>query len=165
MLLSEVLPDYDVRTRATLALVAPPEVVREAVRSTTLGELRLSRHLFTLRGLPSARSRSFLELEGFRTLAELPDELVVGAVGKPWSPRGGLVPGADPRTFAKPGYAVMALNVTYDGVTLATETRVRCTDASAHRRFRLYWIAVGPFSGIIRREWLRAIRRRVRSAV
>jgi hypothetical protein len=164
MLLSDVLPEYDVRTRNSLELVAPSERVWEAIRSTTLGELRVARHLFRLRGLPSRRDRAFLELEGFRPLAEdTGRELVVGAVGQPWSPRGRLVRGADPRTFDEAGYALMALNVTYDGATLATETRVRCTDARARRRFRLYWVVVGPFSGIIRSDWLRAVARRATS--
>ncbi len=164
MLLSDVLPDYDVRTRNSLALAAPEDHVWEAIRSTTLAELRVARHLFRIRGLPSGPDRAFLELEGFRRLAEAPGrELVVGAVGKPWSPRGGLVHGGDPRTFVDAGYALMALNVTYNGATLATETRVRCTDASARLRFRIYWLAVRPFSGIIRNDWLRAIARRATS--
>lgn len=87
-------------------------------------------------------------------------ELVVGAVGKPWTPSGGLVRGADVATFARPGFARMALNVTLDDGTLATETRVRCTDARSRLLFRLYWLVVKPFSVLVRAEWLRAVKRR-----
>ena len=161
MLLSEVLPEYDVRKRHAIRLDAPPDRVWDAIHETTLGDLRVARTLFRLRGLPSARDRGILELEGFQRLAEAPGrELVVGAVGKPWSPRGGLVRGADPRTFREPGYALMAFNITHDGTTLATETRVLCTDSGSRRLFRLYWLVVGPFSGIVRNDWLRAIERR-----
>lgn len=161
MLLSEVLPEYDVRKRHGIGLDAPPDRVWAAIRDTTLGELRVARVLFRLRGLPSARDRGILDLEGFQPLAEVAErELVVGAVGKPWLPRGGLVRGADPRTFREPGYALMALNITYDGTTLATETRVLCTDLRSRALFRSYWLVVGPFSGVVRKDWLRAIQRR-----
>jgi hypothetical protein len=161
MLLSEVLPDYDVRKRRAIGLAAPSERVWDAIHETTLGELRVARALFRLRGLPSDRERGILDLEGFQRLGEDPPrELVVGGVGKPWSPRGGLVRGADPRTFRDPGNALKALNITHDGTTLATETRVLCTDSRSRALFRLYWLAVGPFSSIVRDDWLRAIARR-----
>jgi hypothetical protein len=158
MRLSEVLPEYDVRKRRSIVLEAPSERVWDAIHETTLGELRIARALFRLRGLPSAPDRGILELDGFQRLVEdPPHELVVGAVGRPWSPRGGLVHGADPRTFREPGYALMVLNITHDGTTLATETRVLCTDSRSRRLFRLYWLVVGPFSGVVRNDWLRAI--------
>jgi hypothetical protein len=164
MLLSEVLPEYDVRKRYGIGLDAPPDRVWAAIRDTTIGELRFARVLFRLRGLPSGRDRGILDLEGFQPLAEDAErELVVGAVGTPWSPRGGLVRGADPRTFRQPGYALMAFNISYDGATLATETRVLCTDPRSRTLFRSYWLVVGPFSGVVRKEWLRAIETRARA--
>ena len=164
MLLSEVLPDYDVRKRHTVELEAPPERVFDAVRATTLGEMPIVRALFRLRGLPAPPDRRLLELEGFAQVAEDPGrELVVAAVGKPWTLRGGLRRDADVRTFADEGYARIVLNVHYDGRTLSTETRVRCTDARSRRRFRRYWLVIGPFSGLIRRAWLRTIARRAHS--
>jgi hypothetical protein len=39
---------------------------------------------------------------------------------------------------------------------LSTETRVQAVDDAALRAFRRYWRVVGPFSGLIRRRWLRA---------
>lgn len=39
------------------------------------------------------------------------------------------------------------------GSKLVTETRV----ADANLAFRVYWLVVGPFSGLIRRRWLRAV--------
>jgi hypothetical protein len=30
-------------------------------------------------------------------------------------------------------------------------------DDRARRAFRRYWLVVGPFSGLIRRRWLRAV--------
>jgi hypothetical protein len=43
---------------------------------------------------------------------------------------------------------------------LETETRICATGPKAKRRFAAYWLVVGPGSGLIRRELLRAIARR-----
>ena len=160
-LLDAVIPRWDVRTRRSIDIDAPPARIWRALHETAMRETRISRLLFRIRGLPSAGDRGILDLEGFTRIAEEPErELVVGAVGRPWAPRGGLVAGADVATFDRPGYARMALNVTLDGGRLATETRVRCTDPRSRRLFRLYWLVVGPFSRVVRAEWLGAIKRR-----
>lgn len=69
----------------------------------------------------------------------------------------------DFRVFAEPGYAKMALNFAFDGDTLSTETRVLLTDEASRRAFRRYWLVIRPFSGLIRRLWLRGIDRRARA--
>lgn len=47
-----------------------------------------------------------------------------------------------------------------DGARLETETRIYLTDASARRRFGAYWLVIRPFSGLTRRGWLRAAKKR-----
>lgn len=47
-----------------------------------------------------------------------------------------------------------------DGTLLATETRVFLTDERSRRRFAAYWLVVRPFSGLVRRSWLAAAKRR-----
>jgi hypothetical protein len=42
---------------------------------------------------------------------------------------------------------------------LVTETRVACVDAASRRWFRLYWLVVRPFSGVIRKAMLSAVAR------
>ncbi len=49
-------------------------------------------------------------------------------------------------------------------IASAERAPAAATDAAARRRFRLYWLAIRPFSGLIRRLWLRAIKRRAESA-
>lgn len=159
--LDRVIPQWDMRTLRSIDIDAAPARIWRAMHETTMRETRIARMLFRIRGLPSAADRSILELEGFATIADEPErELLVGAVGKPWTLRGGLVAGAGVATFDLPGYARMALNVTLAGATLATETRVRCTDGRSRVLFRLYWLVVGPLSGVVRDDWLRAIKRR-----
>jgi hypothetical protein len=164
-LLSEVLPEYDFRERHARRIDAPPERVFAAVRELSADDTPAVRLLFRLRGLRGDTARPIfdqMERFGFEILAEEPGrELVVAAIGQPWKLRGGARPrGVDFRTFAEPGYAKMALNWRLVDGTLTTETRVQLTDGTARRSFRRYWLVVRPFSGLIRRAWLRAIARR-----
>ena len=138
--------------------------------------------LMALRGLPRLLTRrpgfrpdssaplldEFLKV-GFVLLGERAGaEIAVGAVGRFWRPAGNEpmpMRGRDDFVaFAEPGYAKMALDLRAvpdgDGARLETETRIYLTDASARRRFGAYWLLIRPFSGLVRRSWLRAARRR-----
>jgi hypothetical protein len=44
-------------------------------------------------------------------------------------------------------------------IILETETRIYCPDESSRKKFGRYWKIIKPFSGLIRMEMLRAIRR------
>jgi hypothetical protein len=163
--LDEVLPEYHHRERHSTHVVAPPQQVFAAIRSVTLAEMPLARLLMRARGMHAGPAAPVLDeaLRTFRILADEPGrELVIGSIGQPWRLHGGARPDAasDFRGFREPGYAKMALSFRLDGATLSTETRVLLTDARARRRFRLYWLAIRPFSGLIRRVWLHAIARR-----
>ena len=104
----------------------------------------------------------------FLPLAAEPDrELVVGTVvvaPRGWRRAEAATPEAF-RTLAAPGFARAAMNfrVVPDGrggSIVSTETRVHATDAPSRRRFAAYWRVIYPGSAIIRRSWLRAVRRR-----
>jgi hypothetical protein len=107
------------------------------------------------------------ERAGFHVVAErVPEELVVGLLGKFWTARGALCTTLSMEDFQKGppnGYALAGWNFTVaarpDGRTeLATETRVWCAE-DARLKFRAYWLVVRPGSGLIRRSMLGAIRR------
>ena len=184
MLIDRFLPAGEVSSRHEVEVRALAERAWAAARSLDLAGSPVVRALFALRSLPGIFSRKSaarrglgLDIEGllktgFVILAEAPgEEIVLGLVGRFWTPSGGIVR-VDPTEFAafdRPGYAVAAWNFTVHGpaagpVRLATETRVRLTDSSSRRRFRAYWTIVGPFSGLIRREMLRTIRNAAESA-
>ncbi len=108
------------------------------------------------------------ESNGFLCLAETEHEVVYGQAGRFWSPneRAALV---SPRTIEEfrglsdPRFAVAAMNIAVEALApartrLFTETRVRCLGASSRRRFRLYWLVIRPFSGLLRRAMLRGIK-------
>ena len=186
------MPQYDVVERHRIIVRAPPGVVFGAIREANLAGGGVTSLLLALRAAPAAlvaiarspraawaeyldraagrhrgvRLQDF-EKAGFRVVAErAPDELVIGLLGRFWTPRGGLRAEVTADTFhAGPpkGYALAGWNFTVavrpDGSSeLRTETRVWCA-ADARWKFRLYWLAVRLGSGLIRREMLRAIRR------
>jgi hypothetical protein len=170
MLIDEFLPRYDVAERHAMEVRAPVEQVWEAIVNLDMSQSRVIRGLFRLRGMPPASfTLRGLQRVGFVLLGEEPNrEMVLGLVGKFWTPRGDLqrvdVDGF--RAFNKEGYAKAAWNFALapqvDGtVRVTTETRVLCLDERSRRRFRLYWLVIGPFSGWIRREALGIIREAV----
>jgi hypothetical protein len=164
--LTDALPVYHHHERHTILVSATPERALAAAREARLEDVPLVRVLFRLRGLraaPRGPVWDALLAQGFQMLGD--DTLVL--VGKPWSPRGSLRAVADFVAFAEPGYAKMAMDLRAvpdgDGARLETETRIFLTDASARRRFRAYWLVIRPFSGLVRRAWLRAAKRRAES--
>ena len=104
---------------------------------------------------------------GFVLLGEnAPDEIAIGVIGKFWKLSGGRFceDAANFAAFDRPGYAKAVWNFSLVDLganitRLATETRVVCSDSASRVRFRVYWALIGPFSGLIRREVLRAIKR------
>ena len=181
MPLDDHLPDYHWNEVHSTQVAAPPNRVLAAVRELTAREVPLIVALMAMRRMPEAiRRRSAGRLRrgldgpilhgmtsgGFMLLAERPDELVFGVVGRFWTTDGGIepVPAAGFAAFDSPGFAKGAMNFhahpAGGGTLLTTETRIQATDDCARRSFGRYWRLIGPFSALIRRAWLRAIRRR-----
>jgi hypothetical protein len=182
MLIDDYMPEPQFAERHALRVAAPPERAWQAVRALDMGGSPVIRGLFALRSLPAflagkrrrgpalGTTMDGLLRSGFVLLAEqAPREIVLGLVGRFWTPTGGLTRVEEPefRGFDRPGMTVAAWNFTIlpaeGGSLIATETRVRCTDAASLRSFRRYWRVVRPFSGLIRKEGLRAIRRAAES--
>jgi hypothetical protein len=162
--LDEFLPEYDAHERHERRVPGTPELAVAAALGTPVAPDGLVRTLFRVRGLPGGGSLlGALRAIGLEPLVEEPTCVVLGAAGRPWSPRSRLTP------FDKAGagqvrivFDVTATTVA-DGMSrLATETRVAAMDAKARRAFRRYWLAVGPFSALIRRRWLAAAERALR---
>ncbi|HEV3050979.1 MAG TPA: hypothetical protein VGX50_11745 [Longimicrobium sp.] len=184
MLIDQHLFNPDFAERHAMRVHAPPERAYAAARWLDLSRSPLVRTLFLLRSLPALLSRGGYRGEralgmsmegllrsGFVLLDERPPhEVVLGLVGRFWTPAGGIerIHPAEFAVFDRPGMALAAWNFTVlptdEGSLVATETRVRCTDAAARRSFARYWRVVRPFSGVIRMEALRAIRRAAESA-
>ncbi len=179
--LDEFVPAFQFsETHSTLVLASARRTF-EAIERVTASEIRLFRILTWVRSprrpwsgegetvLDPPATRPILDValaSDFILLAREPDtETVIGTLVV--APR--ARPDLDPKSFTnldrQPGYAKAALNFRLedmgDGWTrLTTETRVMATDPASLRRFRAYWRVIYPGSALIRRMWLRAIKKR-----
>jgi hypothetical protein len=185
MLLDDYLPEFDVRTSYATRIAASPARVYASLWTANFDHWGVTRALYAVRTLPSFPAephetwrrfrdelfRQHFSLdgmlsEGFALLEERSDEeLVLGTVGRFWRARGELC-ATNPDRFRAPGPSGTAkaawnfeVNRRADGTTeLRTETRVLCADVATRRRFRGYWLVIRPFSALIRREMLAAVR-------
>jgi len=177
-LIDQFMPRFDAVERHARTVAAPPAVVYAALWRADLGASPVVRLLMALRALPGTRTShrrsgaARLTLERaiaarFIVLGQRPPhEIALGAIGRFWTAASKPVrvaPDAFGR-FQEPGYAKAVWDFTLaphgNGATLlTTETRVWCADAASRRRFRLYWLVIRPFSGLIRRVMLRSIAR------
>jgi hypothetical protein len=183
MPLDEFLPHFDFSEHHATTVVASPERTLEAARELRARDVPLMLALMALRRLPARAIALFktgdrgprpslgpvldeMVRGGFVLLAERPDEVVLGIVGRFWELSGGVcdVSAAEFVPFAEPGYAKAVIDFRVEpapgGSLLSTETRIQGTDEAARRTFGRYWRVIHPGSALIRRAWLREIRRR-----
>ncbi|MBL7994273.1 hypothetical protein JNM05_02780 [bacterium] len=179
MVIDEFMPVFDVSKRYSTTVSASVNTVYSALKNADINESPLIRALFFLRGLPALfRSKtkipntnrltiSDIAHSGFVLLDEKPgEELVVGVVGKFWKLSGNIAH-VSPETFmsfnekdfAKAVWNFSLLPIGQTATELSTETRVHCTDESSRKKFIRYWKLIGPFSGFIRTEILKIIKR------
>ena len=165
-LIDDWLPEFDVGERHDVAVPVDPARALELALGSPAAPDRIVRALISGRGMV-ARDETierFFAAHRFVVLDRTPTQWVAGAVGAVWRPRGGLVRLDDAeawRASSVPGTIKGAVDFRAEripgGARLTTETRVKATDARARRAFRLYWLAIGPFSALIRRRWLAAV--------
>ena len=185
MLLERFLPVYHFHEVHTIHIRATPAQIMRAIKEVAPAEIPLWRTFFWLRSLPARLTGRVgyrltprpvweqVTVGWFVLLAEDPErELVVGTVGQFWRPQGaGTVHLDGPQAFLdfdRPGHAKAAFNFLIDpgegDCRLRTETRITVADAAARRRFAGYWRVIYPGTALLRRMWLRAIKRRAERA-
>ena len=184
MLLDSFMPLYHFNEVHSIRIHAPPDRIFRAIKALTLPEIRLAHILFWIRALPArlrgkraARpipAKPILEVaadSNFLLLAEETNrELVLGTIGQFWRLEGGEgISISNPQEFLafdRPEYAKAALNFYIDRhhsvswASLRTETRIYVPDPVTRRKFATYWRVIYPGSALLRRMWLRAIKRR-----
>lgn len=167
MLIDEFLPIYDFNEVHGINIRAKANDVFRAVKETNFCESPIICLLFRLRGLPSENvTLSELRKMRFETLGELTNkEILLGLAGKFWKITGDLqkVDAENFRAFNEKGFAKavwdFSLNEHNGETHLTTETRIKCTDAESRRSFGFYWTFIRPFSGVIRQEILKRIKK------
>ncbi|HEX9220423.1 MAG TPA: hypothetical protein VF858_08040 [Gemmatimonadaceae bacterium] len=181
--LDEFVPVWQFSERHTINVAASPERVFDAIKRVRANDIAFFKTLTWIRRggrklpesiLNASDTASLLDVatrSGFIYLVnDAPRELVVGTMVI--VPRGGRVP-LTPETFKtslSPGYALAAMNfvVKSEGPNasiVSTETRVFANSPESRRRFARYWRVIYPGSAIIRRMWLRAVRKRAMTSV
>jgi hypothetical protein len=166
------MPQFQFSERHHTWVDASPEAALAAAMEVSLMDMPLARLLMRVRGMRTRTRRPLWEqllAGGFVKLGETEGhEAVAGTIAQMWKRSGGRSPKiAGPAAFAafnQPGYAKAAMSISVHEVTgrceLVTETRVFATDPAARRAFSRYWLVIRLGSGIIRRVWLRAAKKR-----
>lgn len=152
--LDEIMPRWQFEERHEIRIGASPGRIWAAIRDVTPREIRLFQTLTAIRRFGCSGEESILNAPdhepilavatrtGFRVLVDdVPRELVIGM------------------HVAPQVFAVMNFCVGVDG-RVTTETRVFAQTDAGRRKFAVYWRIIRPGSGIIRRSWLEAIKRR-----
>ncbi|HEY3403555.1 MAG TPA: hypothetical protein VGK59_09225 [Ohtaekwangia sp.] len=167
MLHDKYLPVFHFSEGHSVVIQASPKKIFSLVDNMDFRRSWIIRILFALRGIPaSMTSLNGLAKGKFITLEVIPDqEIIIGLIGRFWKPTGDLQY-FDPKEFTKlnqEGFAKACWNFYLTpegrGIRLATETRIFCADENSRKKFSRYWFVIRPFSGIIRKEMLKAIKR------
>jgi hypothetical protein len=153
--LDEFMPRWQFVEKHEIRIAAPQREIYWAIRRVTAREIRFFQLLTAVRCMgrcqekesilhpPAAKPIIDVALKsGFMVMVDdFPRELAIGTH-------------VAPQTFA-----VMNFRIETDG-HVTTETRVFAGTDAARRKFAIYWRLIRPGSGIIRRSWLEAIKRR-----
>lgn len=190
MILDDLLPEYNFTEIHHNKVKASTEAVYRAAVEITPVEINfIMRLLFFLSDLPERavgrkasmtdKRRPLLQemlQSGFTLLAEQePHEIVFGLVvpgniGRFWqkSSAQNIVPAdaGEFLAFNNPDYLLVVGNILVGDmdesgmVDISTESRTRALSRRSYKKFIPYWRIIRPFSGLIRRLWLRGIKRR-----
>ncbi len=191
LLLDQFIPQYDHAIVYSQVFRAPPQKCFEALVSMDILQIPVIRLLMRARLLPQrvadavwrrgaeAREVSWpatfrvrdLGAVGWIKLGERPGaELVFGVVGKPWQPASRSWQSAAAAEqfagFDEPGFAKIAESTRVDPYgdrfsIVTVESRVALTDEDSRRRFRRYWLMMGPFMKLMRPTIMRALERQL----
>jgi hypothetical protein len=188
--LDQFVPAWQFNEFHSVRITAPKEKVYAALKQVTAEEILFFRTLVWLRRLGRPGPESILNPPSdmpllevatkttFLLLDEEPNqEIAFGtlvAAPRGWRPSGERTPEAFKKLLAsqQPGFVLAAMNFRLEDcdttalpdadpcTLLTTETRIYATDASSRRDFARYWRVIYPGSSLIRRTWLRAIKKR-----
>lgn len=169
MLLDRYMPEFHSREVHSIRVARPPAQLFPIVRHLDFSSSWITRTLFALRGLSTKAMNldAMVSAPGpFRIIAESDDELVVAGIGRPGGDLVTFETEDEFEAIQEPGLIKICWNFSLHqdnenaGSTIVrTETRIQSTDRKARLIFFFYWLFVRPFSGLIRLEMLRIVRR------
>jgi hypothetical protein len=178
-LLDDIMPEYQFFERHSARIHARSELVMQAIRQSTFGDMKSLITLLKIRGaaLRIHDSGDFLQdkrvLDAFSESGYLSGgsehEIVMFGV---WNARANRRP--EVRTsqefaaYREQGAVKMAYDFNVEDTgggwsTISTETRVLALDELTRRGMGRYWRLIVPGSGLLRRQWLEGIKKRAES--
>jgi hypothetical protein len=184
--IDEWMPHWQINERHTMRIAAKPEAVFAAIHAVRADEILFFRTLIAIRRCGETGPESIMNPPAEKPLLDIatqttfllladepPREIVMGTVvaapRKATAGAGKLTPEHFHRTLP-PGVALATMNFLVlpdggGGSIVSTETRIHANNESALRRFAVYWRLIHPGSDIIRRMWLRAVKKRAEGKV
>jgi len=179
MLINEYLSDYHFSEKHIIKVNASKDVIFKAIIDLPPNEISfLFKLLFFIRSIPpKILGRPYigfcpnnpllrqLEEKGFKVLETNEQEIVLGVIGRFGQlKRREIYRIDDFKKFNEKGSGKVVTNFylakNEDEVLLSTETRIYLSDKKSKRRFAMYWMIVYSGSALIRRMWLKAIKKR-----
>lgn len=169
MLQEKYLPQCHFTEKYSVVISQPAEEIYALVDQLDFSESIIIRMLFTLRGMPARMmNKQGLQNDRFVVLEQQQNrEIIIGLIGQFWRPSGNLQKFYPHEfvLFTKPGFCKATWNFRLTSQTakttmLETETRIFCLDERTKKKFSGYWFFIRPFSGIIRKEILRLIKKK-----
>lgn len=175
MLLEKYLPRFHFNEKHSTLISASPSTVSARISELNVSDSWIVRTLLALRGIPRKTSRGIegWKKMGFVVLEHHQDkEIILGLIGQFWKVSGKIEP-CLPEEFVpyrNPDFvkAVWNFKITpreKNQVLLETETRIFCGEEKTRKKFARYWFFIRPFSGLIRIEMLKIIKRKAENDI
>jgi len=177
--LDQIMPEYQFFERHSTRVHARPEQVMEAVRESKFGDMKSMRTLLKVRAtafripdngdsLLDKKVFDSFAASGFATGGSEHEAVMAGGAnvraGRPL----GVYTLQQFANYHEPGSVKMAFNFCAEDAgdgwsTVTTETRVLATDDATRRGMGRYWRLIVPGSGLLRLQWLDAIKKKAES--
>lgn len=166
-MLNKYLPEYHFKEKHSKIIKAPAGIVYPQVRHLNFNSSLITHILFIFRGL-NTKNLSFdnlIDKGTFFTLEEEENkEWVIGILTRSFLIPVVLKPGETYKEW-NPGKGIkIAWNFLLEDINnghtkVSTETRILCLSRLYRFWFTIYWLIIRPFSGLIRLEMLRIVKK------
>ncbi len=178
--LDDVMPEYQFFERHSVRVHARPEQAMEAIRQSTFGDMKSLAALLKVRAAALHIHNQGDSLGSMRVLDGFSKSgYVIGGSEHEIVMAGGASLRANDvlrmrslqefADYREPGAVKMAFDFNVEDAgggwcTVSTVTRVLATDDSTRSGVGRYWRLIVPGSGLLRRQWLDAIKKRAENA-
>ena len=170
MLQEKYLPDFHFNEKHSIQISASPGRVSNLMTKLDVSSSWIIRILLTLRGIPRKTSFGIERWKkmGFQILEQQEGrEIILGLIGQFWKPSGNIhrfevneFVGFKSDQFAKATWNFEIIPMGESRIVVETETRIQCANDNVRKNFGRYWFFIKPFSGLIRMEILKIVKKK-----